>query len=368
MKIKKVLGVVMSLSMVAAVFTGCASSGSSSSSSSGSSSSSSSSSSASSTAVTFKDGMVTDIGGVNDQSFNQGAWNGLQAFGKENPDAQVKYLESTQSSDYSTNLNQFASTNYNLVWAIGYLMADAVKASATAYPNVNFAIVDDAITPTPSNLTCVLFRAQESSFLVGYIAALKTKTNQVGFIGGVSGTVIDEFQYGFQAGVAYGAKELNKNISVNVQYANSFSDASLGKAISQNMYAKGADIIFAAAGNVGQGMIAEAKAENKLCEGVDMDQSSLAPSNILTSAMKNVNNVVALISKQVKGGQKVGGQTLSYGLKEGGVGIPDTDQAVKMCGQDVLNKAKTVQQNIIDGKIVPPYNKDTYKTYLSTLK
>ena len=361
MKGKKALGIITSLALVTSVLlSGCSSAGSPQSSSQGSSTSA--------TQTTFKDGMVTDVGGINDQSFNEGAWNGLQKFGQDNPGVQVKYLESNQSSDYSSNLNQFASNKYNLVWAIGYLMEDAVKASTKAYPNVNFAIVDDSFTPTPTNLTCVLFRAQESSFLVGYIAALKTKTNNVGFIGGVPGTVIDEFEYGFRAGVAYGAKELGKNISVNVQYANSFSDASLGKAIAQNMYAKGADIIFAAAGNVGQGMIAEAKAENKLAEGVDMDQSSLAPDNVLTSAMKNVNEVVQIISKNVKDGQKVGGQTLSYGLKEGGVEIPYTDQAIKMAGQDVINKAKALQQNIIDGKITPPYNKDTYTTYINSLK
>lgn len=354
MKCKKLISLITSLSVVAMVFAGCGSSGASSS--------------QSTTKSSFKDGMVTDTGGVNDQSFNEGAWKGLQAFAKNNQGVQAKYLESTQSSDYSPHLNQFASNNYDLVWGIGYLMEDAVKASAKAYPNVKFAIVDDSINPAPKNLTCVLFRAQESSFLVGYIAALKTKTNNVGFIGGISGTVIDQFEYGYRAGVAYGAKQLGKTISVNVQYANSFSDSSLGKAISQNMYAHGTDIIFAAAGNVGQGMISEAKSENKLCEGVDMDQAYLSPNNVLTSALKNVNKVVESISKDVKGGVSVGGKTVSYGLKDQGVGVPYTAQAIKMCGQDVLDKTKTVQQDIVSKKIVPPYNKATFSTYIDTLK
>ena len=353
MKCKKLICLITSLSLIAMVFTGCSSAGGSAS--------------KSTPKVTFKDGMVTDTGGINDQSFNEGAWNGLQAFAKNNPEIQAKYLESTQSSDYSPNLNQFSSNNYNLVWAIGYLMEDAVKASANAYPNVKFAIVDDSITPTPANLTCIVFRAQESSFLVGYIAALKTKTDKVGFIGGISGTVIDQFEYGYRAGVAYGAKQLGKTISVNVQYANSFSDESLGKAISEKMYANGTDIIFSAAGNVGQGMITEAKSENKLCEGVDMDQAYLSPNNVLTSAMKNVNKAVAIISKNVKDGVKVGGKTISYGLKEQGVGVPYTPQAIKMCGQDVINKTKNIQQDIISGKIVPPYNKTTYTTYINKL-
>lgn len=354
MKCKKLVSLIMSMSVVTMVFAGCSSSGKTAT--------------KTATTPTFKDGMVTDTGGVNDQSFNQGSWKGLQSFAKKNKGVQVKYLESVQSSAYPSNLNQFASNKYNLVWGIGYLMENAIKASAKAYPNVKFAIIDDAITPPQSNVTGVIFRAQESSFLVGYIAALKTKTNKVGFIGGISGNVIDQFDYGYRAGVAYGAKQLGKTISVNVQYANSFSDASLGKAISQNMYAKGADIIFTAAGNVGQGMISEAKSENKLCIGVDMDQSYLAPNNIITSSLKNVSNVTEAVSKQVKDGVNVGGKTLSYGLKDNGVGVPYTAQATKMCGQDVLDKTKTVGKDIVSGKIVPPYNKATFTTYSSSLK
>lgn len=354
MKCKKLVSLIASMSVVAMVFAGCSSGGKTAT--------------TTTPKATFKDGMVTDTGGVNDQSFNQGSWKGLQAFAKKNPTVQVKYLESVQSSNYPSNLNQFASNKYNLVWGIGYLMEDAVKASAKAYPNVKFAVIDDAMTPHQSNVTGVIFKAQESSFLVGYIAALKTKTNKVGFIGGITGTVIDQFDYGFRAGVAYGAKELGKTITVNVQYANSFSDASLGKAISQNMYAKGADIIFTAAGNVGQGMVSEAKSENKLCIGVDMDQAYLAPNNMLTSSLKNVGNVTEAVSKQVKDGVNVGGKTLSYGLKDNGVGVPYTAQAIKMCGQDVLDKTKTVSADVVSGKIVPPYNKATFTQYMTTLK
>ncbi|NNU77812.1 BMP family ABC transporter substrate-binding protein [Clostridium estertheticum] len=356
MKCKKLVSLVMSMSVITMVFAGC------------SSSEKSATKPATTTKVAFKDGMVTDTGGVNDQSFNQGSWKGLQSFAKNNPGAQVKYLESVQSSNYPSNLNQFASNKYDLVWGIGYLMEDAVKASAKAYPNVKFAVIDDAMTPHQSNVTGVIFKAQESSFLVGYIAALKTKTNKVGFIGGITGNVIDQFDYGFRAGVAYGAKELKKTVTVNVQYANSFSDSALGKAISQNMYSKGADIIFTAAGNVGQGMVAEAKSENKLCIGVDMDQAYLAPNNMLTSSLKNVSNVTEALSKQVKDGVSVGGKTLSYGLKDNGVGVPYTAQAIKMCGQDVLDKTKKVSADVVSGKIVPPYNKDTFGKYITSLK
>lgn len=351
----KVISIITAVTLTVSVFGGC------------SSSQKSPGQNTPTTQQSYSIGMVTDIGGINDQSFNQSAWTGLQQYSKDHPEAKVKYLESAQSADYSTNLNQFATGGYKLVWGIGYLMSDAIKAASQAYPNTHFAIVDASITNAPKNITCVVFRAQESSFLVGYIAALKTKSNRVGFVGGVKGNVIDQFEYGYRAGVAYGAKELGKNITVDVQYANSFSDSSLGKGIAQNMYSKGADIIFSAAGNVGQGVITEAKDENKLCIGVDMDQSNLAPNNVLISALKNVGTAVQLISASVEQGKDVGGQTISYGLKENGVGIPSTDQAVKMCGQDIINKAKQVQQQIISGKITPPADQASFNTYTSSL-
>lgn len=352
-KVKKVGMVATSLALTASLLAGCGGS---------------TTSSTSSSAATYKVGMVTDTGGINDQSFNQSAWTGLKALAQKDPAFSVKYLESTQSSDYTPNFNQFSSNNYNLVWGIGFLMMDAITAAAKAHPTSQFAIVDDTADSLPSNLTCVVFKAQESSFLVGYIAALKTQTNKVGFVGGIKGTVIDQFEYGFRAGVAYGAKQMGKSVDVNVQYANSFSDAALGKGIAQNMYAKGADIIFSAAGNVGQGVITEAKDENKLVEGVDLDQSYLAPNNVLTSAMKNVGTAVSELSQAIKKGENYKGKTVVYGLKEGGVGIPYTDQSKKMCGEDILNKAKTVQQDIIDGKITPPSNSAAYDKYVSSLK
>lgn len=355
-KAKKILGCIMAVLLTGTVLAGCTPT------------KGSSSATASSGTKTFSVGMVTDTGGVNDQSFNQSAWEGLQQFKTDNNGVSVKYLESTQSADYSPNLTQFANNNYNLVWGIGYLMADAITTAAKAYPDTKFAIIDDSVDKTPSNLSCVVFKAQESSFLVGYIAALKTKTNHVGFIGGIKGNVIDQFQYGYQAGVDYGASTLGKTIKVDVQYANSFSDAALGKGIAQSMYSKGADIIFAAAGNVGQGLITESKDENKLCIGVDKDQSSLAPNNMLSSAMKNVGKAVQIISKKVEDGENVGGQTFTYGIKDDCVGVPYTDQAKKMCGEDVLNKTKDVQKQIADGKITPPYNKATYDNYFKTLK
>lgn len=313
----------------------------------------------------FSAAMVTDTGGVNDQSFNQSAWEGLQQF-KKDTGAKVSYLESKQESDYGPNLDKLVDQKNNLIWGIGFAMADAVKTAAKQNPDKKYAIIDFAYgNETPKNAVGVVFKAQEPSFLVGYIAAKTTKTNKVGFVGGIKGDVIDQFEFGYRAGVAYAAKELKKDITVEVQYANSFVDAAAGKAITSSMYSKGSDIVFHAAGGVGIGVIEAAKEANKFAIGVDRDQAYLAPKNVLTSAMKLVGKAMILVTKDIKDGKDIGGTTQVFGIKEGAAGIPEKNPNVS---DDVLKATKTVEKDIVDGKIVVPSNKDTFDSYIKTLK
>lgn len=310
----------------------------------------------------YKVVMVTDTGGVNDQSFNQSSWEGLQSFGKNNKGSKVSYMESKQESDYAMNLDKAVDGDNKLIWGVGFAMADAILAAAKTNPDVNYAIVDNSYgDATPDNVTGVVFKAEEPSFLVGYVAGKTTKTNKVGFVGGIKSEVIDQFQYGFQAGVQYAAKELKKEITVDVQYAESFTDASKGKAIANKMYSSGCDIVFHAAGGVGVGVIEAAKETNKFAIGVDRDQSQLAPDNVLTSALKLVNVAVETLSTEAKNGNKIGGQTFSYGLKENAVGIPTEN---KNMDPSVYEATIKIQDKIKDGSIVPPYNEETYKEYL----
>lgn len=312
----------------------------------------------------FKVSMVTDTGGVNDQSFNQSSWEGLQKL-KTETGANISYMESKQESDYATNLDKAVDGNNKLVWGIGYAMANAVLKAAKENPDINFAIVDNAYDQTPPNLTGVVFRAQEPSFLVGYIAAKTTKTNKVGFVGGSKSAVIDQFEWGYKAGVAYGAKEMNKKVSVVAQYAESFSDSAKGKAITSKMYASdGCDIVFHAAGNVGTGVIEAAKEAKKYAIGVDKDQAYLAPDNVLTSALKLVNKAVDDVSKKVMNGEKVGGTTVNLGLTEDAVGIPTEH---KLMGDATYNSAIALEQQIKDKKIVPPATEKDYNAYVKTL-
>jgi basic membrane protein A and related proteins len=313
----------------------------------------------------FKVGMVTDTGGVNDQSFNQSAWEGLQQFSKDTG-ASVKYSESKQETDYATNLDKAADDGNNLIWGIGFAMADALTNAAKSNPDISYAIIDNSYgDKTPSNVTGVVFRAQEPSFLVGYIAAKTTKTGKVGFVGGMTSSVIDQFEYGYKAGVAYGAKELGKTITVDAQYAESFTDSAKGKAIAQKMYSNGCDIVFHAAGGVGVGVIEAAKEANKFAIGVDRDQAYLAPSNVLTSAMKLVNQAIALVSKDAMDGKEIGGKTYDYGLTENAVGIPTEH---KLMGDATYTAAMALVDKIKDKTITPPANKDEFAKYQAALK
>jgi len=310
--------------------------------------------------VNYKVAMVTDTGGVSDQSFNQSSWEGLQAFGKSTG-AKVSYVESKQETDYNTNLDKLVDAENNLIWGVGFALADAILNAAKANKDVNYAIVDNSYgNETPANVTGVTFRAEEPSFLVGYIAGKTTKTGRVGFIGGIKSPVIDQFQYGYQAGVLYAAKELGKTITVDVQYAESFSDASKGKAIANKMYSAGCDIVFHAAGGTGVGLIDAAKEAGKFAIGVDRDQAYLAPDNVLTSALKLVNVAVEKVSEEAMKGNKIGGKTYTYGLKDGAVGIPKENKNVK---PEVYEAAIKLQEKIKDGSIVVPNDEKSFKEF-----
>ncbi|MDR4946406.1 BMP family lipoprotein [Neobacillus cucumis] len=275
---------------------------------------------------TFSVGMVTDIGGVDDKSFNQSAWEGLQKFGKDNNMQKGKggydYLQSKSDADYSTNLNTLARQDFDLVFGIGYLMQDAVGEIAKQQSKKHFAIVDSEVDQP--NVASILFKEQEASFLAGVAAAMTTKSNKIGFIGGVEGAVIERFESGFVAGV----KAANPKATVDVQYAGAFDKAELGQSIASKMYTSGADVIFAAAGATGNGLFKEAtdrKSKNPTQEiwaiGVDRDQSDMGPDVVLTSALKRVDVAVEDLSTKAKNGNFPGGKVTLYGLAEDGVGL-----------------------------------------------
>lgn len=300
---------------------------------------------------TIKVGMVADTGGINDESFNQSAWEGLQQAEKE-LGIEVKVIESKQASEYLGNIETLVDQGMDLVIGVGFTMAEDIKTQAENYPDVNFAIIDETYEEIPSNVTPILFKANEAAYLTGLIAGKMTQTNEVGFIGGMDNPVVNQFEYGYTAGVV----EANDKANVKVQYAGTFSDAAKGKSIANQMYANNIDTILSAAGGTGIGAIESAKEQNKYAIGVDKDQSDLAPQNVLTSALKKVNVGVLETVKAFKDGESIGGEERVYGLKEDGVGIPESTK--NLVPQDIIDYVNTMAEKVKNGEIKVPSTKE----------
>jgi basic membrane protein A len=299
-----------------------------------------------------KVGMVTDVGGVNDKSFNQSAWEALQALEKETG-IEIKYLQSKSNADYEPNLNQFVKGGYNLTWGIGFDLGDAIKKVATENPNANLAIIDSVVEAP--NVESVTFSENEGSFLVGVVAGMTTKTNKVGFVGGAESPVIKRFEVGFKAGV----EAVNPKAKVTITYAGAYDKPDIGKSLAATLYDAGNDIIFPAAGATGNGVFNEAKSRNKAggtkvwVIGVDKDQSLEFGDDVtLTSMIKRVDEAVKKVSQQVVDGTFKGGTTTVLGLKDNGVGLPETSKA--NVSADILAKVDEYTKQIIDGTIKVP--------------
>ena len=342
MKFKKLVSLSLTMIMSAGILVGCGSNGDDAS-----------------NGEQIKVGMITDVGGVHDESFNQSSWEGLQSVKEEIGEDKlyVNYLESTQDSDYEPNIEQFVEEEYDLIIGVGYKLADALKEASTNYPDQQFALIDEVYDEQPENITSLSFESNESSYLAGLIAGKMTETNKVAFIGGKQSPVIDKFEYGFKAGVL----AANPDAEVLVQYANSYSDQALGKSIANSMISKGADVIFPCAGACGTGSIEAAKEAGKMVVGVDRDQYDLAPDNMLTSAMKNIDVAVANLVRDLVDGNYKSGEVINGTLANGGVGLaPTTDKNVDA---KILEYVEEQAKEIKDGKISVPNNEKELKEF-----
>ncbi|MDR2073883.1 MAG: BMP family ABC transporter substrate-binding protein [Oscillospiraceae bacterium] len=293
----------------------------------------------------FSVGLVTDAGGVNDQSFNQSAWEGLQRFGKDTG-AKVSYIESRDENNYAHNIDTFVDQNCGLIWGVGSMLGDAFSQASRNYPNRQFAIVDYAYSPDQvpnKNIIGVVFSAHQCSFLVGYIAGKMTKTGKVGHVNGVASPTMESFAVGYYAGVL----TANRNVKIMGQYSGSFEDPSAGKNIANQYFADGADIIYSAAGATGNGVIEAARNHGKWAIGVDMDQNYVAPDSVLTSALKRVDNAIYDVSDMARQGTFQGGSTLIYDLKNNGVGYATTGNHIP---QDVIVEVEAIKAKIISGE------------------
>lgn len=305
--------------------------------------------------------MITDQGGVDDKSFNQSAWEGLQAWGEENGKERgvggFDYLQSNSDSDYITNLNSAVQANFDISFGIGFKLETAINDVAQQFPDNHFAIVDSFVDQP--NVASLNFKDHEAAFLAGVAAASTSETGHIGFIGGVEGVVIDRFEAGYVAG----AKTINPDIQISVEYVGSFADAPRGRQLAAAMYANGADIIFQAAGESGNGVFSEAKdlvandpSLNIWVVGVDMDQEAEGVIEIdgeerhltLTSTIKQVGESVKLFIEKTQESGFEAGNTV-YGLADGGVGITDGNMS-----EESLALVKEYSEKIVAGEVEIP--------------
>ncbi len=309
-----------------------------------------------SAAGTVRIGMVTDVGGLGDRSFNDSAYAGLM---KAQHDLHVEttVLQSRSAADYQVNMTVLANKEYDEIFAIGFLMAKDVTEMAERYAKRRFAIID-AVVDAP-NVTSVTFKEEDGSFLAGALAAMVSKTKTIAFLGGLDIPLLRKFEAGFAAG----ARQIDPAVKVQVKYVGSFEDVSAGKELAGVLYDQGADIVYVAAGKAGLGAIDQAKGRGgAYVIGVDSNQDALAPGKILTSMVKRVDVGVFRVSEEVARHRPRGGN-LVLGLKEGGVGLTDfryTRSLVTPERQRVLDVLRTA---IVAGRIVPPSTREGLASY-----
>src|SRR5690606_36488257 len=321
----------------------------------------------------FKVGMVTDLGGVDDKSFNQSSWEGLKSFGEKNGLTEGEgyaYEQSNGKEDYIPNLTRLVRNDFNLVYGIGFELKADLETIAKQNEDTHFGIVDDVIELP--NVVSITFKEHQGSFLVGVDAALKTKTNKLGFVGGIDSPLITKLEAGFIAG----AKSVDPDIEVDVQYAESFGDAATGKLIATNMYDNGVDAIYHASGGTGNGVFNQAKDLKQndpdreiWVIGVDRDQheeGKVGDTNVtLTSMIKRVDVAVEDVATMTMNGEFPGGELLEFGIEEDGIGYATTN--TEAMTEEIISTVDEWKGKILNGDVEAPSTRDELKTFLESL-
>ncbi len=305
-------------------------------------------------------GIVFDVGGRGDKSFNDGAYKGADS-AKAVLGANIRFIEPGEGSDREAGLRLLAAQGMDLVLGVGFIFTDDLTDLAVEYPSVKFAGVDYAVTvddqgnvvQPPSNLAALKFREEEGSFLVGAIAVLAGGSKRLGFVGGMDIPLIHKFEAGYRAGV----RHVCPDCTVIAQYAGvtpeAFRNPGKGKELALSQYQSGVNVIFHASGSTGLGVFEAARQTRKYAIGVDADQYSEAPGYIMTSMVKGVDAVTFDAIRRVREGTFRGG-IYSYGLKEGGVGYIYDDNNRSLIPADVIARVEQLKAEIIAGRIRVP--------------
>jgi basic membrane protein A len=296
-------------------------------------------------------GMVFDIGGKGDRSFNDSAYRGLQQAEAE-LGVQIVEFEPGQDSDREQGLRRLAERGFDLIIGVGFLFADSIDKVAADFPSTHFAIVDGRVEGRP-NVASLLFREEEGSFLVGALAALASHTGTLGFVGGMEVALIKRFEAGYRAG----ALALRPDSRVLVGYAgvtpSAFADPVKGKELALGQIGRGADVVFHAAGTTGNGVIEAAREKGVYAIGVDSNQNHMAPGTMLTSMEKRVDRAVFATIRALKEGRFAGG-VQEFGLDTGGVGYSLDAHNAALLTPAMRATADSLAAEIIAGRLRVP--------------
>ena len=310
-------------------------------------------------AAKIKIGLVFDVGGRGDKSFNDAAYAGLERAMSELhvPKENIEYIEPGEGGDRESALRQLASGPYDVIFGIGFLFSDDILAVAKDFPQKKFACVDMNVPESgelPPNVVALKFREEEGSYLVGALSAWTTKSKKVGFVGGMQIPLIKKFEAGYAAGV----HRADPAVSVDVKYAgvdgNAFKNPTKGKELALAIYGAGADIIYHASGSTGLGVFEAANEKGRLAIGVDSDQQAEMPGRILTSMVKRVDVAVFDTIRDAIAGRFPGGQVHVLGLKEKGVDYVYDANNQALIPADVHAKVEALRADIESGAIVVP--------------
>jgi basic membrane lipoprotein Med (substrate-binding protein (PBP1-ABC) superfamily) len=317
-----------------------------------------------------KIGLVTDVGGVNDKSFNQSAWAGVQKAADEYG-WEANYIESKQPTDYEKNIDQFATEKYDVIVTVGFMMGDATAVKAKQYPKIKFAIIDNSYFPTAGSTYCddkvkdcyddgglknvasLMFQEDQVGFLAGVLAAGMSKTGTVCSVAGMEIPPVQRFVIGYQNG----AKWMKAGTNVLNVYIPSFIDPAKGKETGLSMIGQGCDVVFGVGGNTGNGGLLAAKEKGLMAIGVDVDQYNTYPEvkdALISSAAKNVDAAVYNYLKSVKDGSVKAGM-MTANLTNGGVGLAPYHDWDSKIPQAVKDKVKEAAEGLKSGKLATGY-------------
>jgi basic membrane protein A len=312
----------------------------------------------------FRVGMISDVGGIDDASFNQTTWEGLQRADQEIDGVSAQFLESQSQADYENNITEFAEQGYDMIITVGFLLSEATANMAVVYPDVEFAIIDSSYDPPIPNVQGIVFNTDESAFMAGYLAAgmaveLDPADPQIGWVGGMQIPPVEIFIVGYENGMKYYNQQKGTNVVVKGTYVGDFEAPDQGKAAGSSLLDEGVDIIFGVGGKTGNGGLVAVRERadtgaNVAGIGVDVDQYFTLPTEkgiLLTSVEKRLDNAVFNTVEAAAEGNFGGGGVYVGTLENEGVGLAPYHDWADRVPQELQTEVDALGQGIIAGTI-----------------